>query len=549
MTVARLARTRLCRAAPRLAAALALSCALCTCADDAPRSASIVSPVYGDGCRFVQCSPRGACAEDPDGAPVCLCDVGHTGERCTTCEPGFHLDALDRCVPDKSCAEQATDPCGAHGRCDDSQRVIACQCDEGYEGPRCNLCRSGFEPDDHAQCLQLVLVPDGAQMPTPMQPPPPTDPPDSPISPPPGTCGPVDCSDSGRCDTSSGAIVCACHQGYAGPRCDQCGDEHRRDATDACVPAQRCAPERCSGRGSCDDSSGLASCTCEPGFAGERCELCAAGFHPDGLGSCALDEQCMPSTCAGHGTCTVAGGIASCSCDVGYAAPHCERCASGHHRVGELCVADEVCADASCNRAGTCDATSGTIRCICDEGSWGERCQSCARGLYYRDPTSGECREIGCADRPSPPVSFEGLIGFPASQDTCQTGVPFNTVALTMTSSAGHGPLWACGPSRAYGLETKHVLLEAGASDAAQLIFGDGIVELRFDYAAPSALELEVRADGVPMTQAITAARRAIGQARYTFAVPIKVLELRNSGPTTALVALDNIDYEYAKCQ
>jgi hypothetical protein len=548
MTFARGAQTGLRRTASRLAAALALSCALCTCAqEDAPGSATIVSPVYGNGCRFVQCSPHGACAQDPEGAPVCLCDVGYTGERCATCEPDFHLDALDRCVPDKSCPEQAIDPCGEHGHCDDSQRVIACQCDEGYEGPRCKLCRSGFEPDDHEECLQLVLVPDDGQTPTPTQPPIP--PPDSPMSPAPGGCDPVDCSGNGRCDNSTGAIVCACHERYAGARCEQCGDEYRRDATNACVPAERCTAEACSGRGSCDDSSGLASCTCEPSFAGERCELCAAGFHPDGLGGCALDEQCMPSSCAGHGSCTLAGGIALCSCDAGYAVPHCERCASAFHRAGELCVPDEVCAEASCNRAGTCDATSGTIRCICDQRYWGERCQNCAPGLHYRDPISGECREIGCADRPSPPVSFEGMIGFPASQDTCQTGVPFNTVALTMTSSAGHGPLWACGPSRAYGLETKHVLLEAGVSDAAQLIFGDGIVELRFDYAAPNALALEVRADGVPMAQAISAAQRTIGNARYTFPVPIKVLELRSLGPATVLVALDNIDYEYATCQ
>jgi hypothetical protein len=547
MTLAPRARAHLRRLAPRLVVALVLSCALCTCAEKDPSLARIVSPSYTGGCRYLQCSPRGACAEGPDGAPLCLCDVGYTGERCGSCEPGFHIDALDRCVPDKSCTEQTSDPCGPHGRCDDSQRVIACECDEGYEGPRCNLCRSGFEPNDHEECLQLVLVPDGAQAPSPTQPP--SAAPDPPIGPAPGTCDPVDCAGNGRCDASSGAIVCACHEGYTAPRCDQCADAYRRDATDACVPAQRCAPEPCTGRGTCDDSNGLARCTCEPGFSGEHCELCAAGFHPDGLGGCALDEQCLPSTCAGHGSCTVAGGIAGCSCDVGYAAPYCERCASGHHRELELCVPDEVCVDASCNGAGTCYASGGTIRCSCDDGYWGERCQSCEPGLHFRDPTTGECREIGCTDRPSPPMSFEGLIGFPASEDTCQTGVPFNTVALTMTSSAGHGALWACGPSRAYGLMTKHVLLEAGAGDPAQLIFGDGIVELRFDYAAPSAVALEVRADGMPMTNGISAARRTKGEARYTFPVPITVLELRNTAPSTVLVALDNIDYEYANCQ
>ena len=460
----------------RLASALALSCALSTCAEDeAPLSARIVSPVFGEGCRFAQCGERGACAEDREGAPVCLCDVGYAGERCDGCERGFHLDALERCVPDKACAEQETDPCGTNGRCDDSQRVIACECDEGYEGPRCNLCRTGFEVNAHDECLQLVLVPGDATKPSEPVMPPPEPPAPPPVVPMPRTCVAADCSSHGRCDASSGAIVCACDDDYAGTRCERCADEFRRDASDACVPAQQC--------------------------------------------------------------------------DAGFATPLCDRCATGYHREGEQCVRDEQCAETSCSRAGTCDTSTGTIRCACDDGYFGERCQSCAPGLYFRDLATGTCHEIGCADRPSPPVSFEGLINFPPSQDTCQTGVPFNTVALTMTSRAGHGPLWACGPSRAYELTTKHVLLEVANGQPAQLIFGAPIVELRFDYAAPNELSLEVRADGMVMTQALTAARRALGQARYAFAVPIEVVELHNLGSGTLLVALDNLDYEYATCQ
>jgi hypothetical protein len=513
------------------------------CESDPAHTARVVAPVYGDPCRFAQCSASSACAVDPQGAPVCLCNVGYTGTRCDTCEPGFHLDFADRCLPDKSCLEQEVDPCGPHGLCDDSQLVITCGCAPGYEGPRCNLCQPGFGHDEFADCLQLTL---GVH---PLQPPIAPEPPDAATPPSTAGCGPEDCAGDGRCDASSGAIVCACHEGYAGARCTDCAEGYRRDATDACVAAQSCTPTRCSARGTCDDSSGLAICSCEAGFDGDGCEQCAAGFHADGAGGCVLDEQCIETTCGGHGNCTATAGVTACTCDPAYAPPNCDRCASGHHRDrDELCVADEVCSPGDCSGHGACDASTGTIRCTCDEGYWGEACELCAPGLYHRHPVTQACVEIACSDRPAPAVTFEGLIGFPTSPDTCQTGVAFNTVALTMTSRAGDGALWACGPSSVYELATKHVMLEVGVDEPAQLIFGDSISELAFDYVGLGALSLEVRADGIPIAQDISAPRRAAGQAVYIFDRPVTVIEIRNRMAGTVLLALDDIYYDYVTC-
>jgi len=527
------------------AAALLLGIAVAHagCESDSAHTARVVAPVYGDPCRFAECSASSACAVDPQGAPVCLCNVGYGGTRCDACEPGFHLDFADRCLPDKSCQEQEVDPCGPHGLCDDSQLVITCECAAGYEGPRCNLCQPGFDHDDFDDCLQLVL---GES-----QPPPPIAPETPATSPPPGAigCGPEDCAGAGRCDATSGAIVCGCHEGYAGTRCTECADGYRRDASDACVVVQQCTATPCSTHGACDDSSGLAICSCEAGFDGDECQQCAAGFHADGAGGCVLDQQCTGTTCGGHGTCTATGGVTACTCDPGYASPNCDRCETGHHHDrDELCVADEVCSQEDCNGHGACDASTGTIRCTCEEGYWGEACELCAPGLYYRDPVTQECVEVACSDRPAPAVTFEGLIGFPTSPDTCQTGVAFNTAALTMTSRAGDGALWACGPSSVYELATKHVLLEVGLDEPAQLIFGDSISELAFNYVGLGALALEARADGVAIAQDITAPRRAAGQAVYTFDRPVTVFELSNRMAGTVLLALDDIYYDYVTC-
>src|SRR4029079_11225722 len=123
--------------------------------DDGGERASTVAPVFGDGCRFAECGGHGDCAEAEDGSPMCLCEVGYGGDDCSACERGFHVDALGRCAPDRACAEQETPPCGQHGTCDDSDGVIMCACDPGYEGPRCTLCRSGWGRNEFGECLQL----------------------------------------------------------------------------------------------------------------------------------------------------------------------------------------------------------------------------------------------------------------------------------------------------------------------------------------------------------------------------------------------------------
>ena len=84
-------------------------------------------------------------------------------------------------------------------------------------------------------------------------------------------------------------LVATCIVLSGAPGCDD----------DVEMPA-RCGPDACNesrGGGACDDSSGHVVCTCNEGYLGVSCRQCAAGYHPEGSGSCEPDASspCEPS--------------------------------------------------------------------------------------------------------------------------------------------------------------------------------------------------------------------------------------------------------------
>jgi hypothetical protein len=115
--------------------------------------AQIVDPSYAEPCRYfaTDCSGVGECHPDERGVPACLCAVGYEGFQCEHCEEGFHRDARDRCISDRRCSEQESDPCAPHGTCGDSDGVIECSCTIGYGGPRCTLCSYGYARDRESE--------------------------------------------------------------------------------------------------------------------------------------------------------------------------------------------------------------------------------------------------------------------------------------------------------------------------------------------------------------------------------------------------------------
>ncbi|MBN2496239.1 MAG: hypothetical protein JXR96_16725, partial [Deltaproteobacteria bacterium] len=280
---------------------------------------------------------------------------------CGDCLIGFHEDETGACVADEQCQ---ADSCHNHGACDVSTGVVTCTCDDGYTGYYCERCSAGWHDDGTGACAldQQCLA--------------------------------SSCDAHGQCDESSGLVVCTCDAGYTGDYCDQCDTDYHWDHNGNCAADESCvAADPCGDHGTCDDSSGLIECRCDDGYAGDLCQLCSAGWHDDGTGACALDEQCMVNTCSGHGTCDVTDGEVGCTaCDAGYTGEHCESCATDYHinPTTGLCDVDEDCTLADpCTVHGVCHDDTGLIECSCDIGWDGDLCQACAPG--YHDDGAGAC--------------------------------------------------------------------------------------------------------------------------------------------------------------
>jgi hypothetical protein len=174
--------------------------ALASCNEAVPE-ASFVAPAYGDPCLYAACG-HGACVA-AGGAPQCVCEPGYTGAACNVCALGAHADSRGLCVPDRLCGEHGDNICGAHGVCNDERGVVACDCDRGYAGARCELCASGYTKDDHSDCLQVYVVAGTVQAPR-------------------SSCRAETCNHHGDCTERDGELSCRCYPSYSGARCDLC---------------------------------------------------------------------------------------------------------------------------------------------------------------------------------------------------------------------------------------------------------------------------------------------------------------------------------------
>jgi hypothetical protein len=98
-----------------------------------------------NSCLAHGCGVHGRCELQGDGA-VCVCEPGHTGERCTECAAGYEDKNLRGvCLP--TCA--AADVCGPHSGCTNDLGRPLCYCAAGYamrEG-RCVWSGGPLDPD------------------------------------------------------------------------------------------------------------------------------------------------------------------------------------------------------------------------------------------------------------------------------------------------------------------------------------------------------------------------------------------------------------------
>ena len=290
-----------------------------------------------EACTEFSCPGQASC-DDSTGVIVCECDEGYTEPDCALCAAGYH-DRGANCVANEVCQ---TDSCSSRGDCDDSQGVIRCACDPGFEGFDCSECAAGIHPAGDG-CDDAAV-----------------------------RCAPDTCSNHGECSAAASRLTCACEEGYTGQRCADCEDNFSL-VDGACLPLQqstRCNATVCSLHGSCDDGSGTAVCTCDTGYRGLACQLCSTGRVRGSTG------ECQRSYC-GDGIVYVPGGE---DCDDSNAVT--EDCAYTTSLAScTVCRSDCTLGAGVSNYCGDGNLDAGEV---CDDGA--------NNGLYRGDASMGYCK-------------------------------------------------------------------------------------------------------------------------------------------------------------
>lgn len=398
-------------------------------------------------CGIEACSARERCVETASG-PTCVCAEGFEGPGCNTCSSGY------RRVSDNVCElipiDCATDPtvCGLHGTCVDSPDGDSCRCDELYEGHLCERCASGYQDNDS----------DGVCRPT-------------------CATAALDCKAPSRCSDERGTAVCECPTGYTGDDCARCALGYR-DTGSACVPTCAASELRCAPNQVCVDEPTGARCVCPKGYAGTGCTSCAQGYRQDpSTGVCLPSCDGASIACGEHGVCDDSVGFARCVCELGYTGDSCQICAEHF----------EADAGGECRRA--LDDTETLVVTASHQSR---------KILATIDPTSGAVRPLvehttsGIAQGNEPRTLFSNQAG-----TITRLSLPSSTAQELVKGSGAVGPLaYDPGLGRVYALggQAPYRLLSIEPASKVVVELFDtglaGVADLAFDAAQNRLLAL-----------------------------------------------------------
>ncbi|XP_073827458.1 laminin subunit beta-1 [Musca autumnalis] len=361
-----------------------------------------------EGCKACDCNSIGAKDNNCDVLTgQCACHPNTYGRECDQCQPGFwnfpncqacecngHAQQCDartgQCL---NCADYTTgygcDACldGYYGnpylgseigcracRCPDTiasgnahadgcsldvrNNNMICHCQEGYDGPRCDICADNYFGDPEV---------------------------------PGGSCQKCDCGnnidiyDTGNCDRRTGKCL-KCLYDTTGDHCELCRDGYYGDAL-----KQTCVQCDCDFLGTnstvqfCDRVSG--QCPCLPNVVGVRCDECAPNHWKIASG-----EGCEACECDPIGSlseqCNRYDG--QCECKEGFGGRACNQCQANYYG-----NPNKECHPCECDQYGSadfqCDRETG--QCVCHEGIGGHKCNECARGYIGESPHCMPCGE------------------------------------------------------------------------------------------------------------------------------------------------------------
>ncbi len=181
------------------------------------------------------------------------------------------------------------------------------------------------------------------------------------------------CSKINTCQLGLTCVDGVCESEGGNDSQDDGGDEDTTTEEDQVVTTDFCDPDPCDAslHFRCDERA-------------DEC-VCELGYIDDGEGGCQhiceADTTCAEQNreCLVHdGTDGVAG------------TTYCNDCLAGYHADMDECVEDTICLATTCSSHGSCDDSTGSVVCTCDQGYAGNHCENCNTGFVW-DITGESC--------------------------------------------------------------------------------------------------------------------------------------------------------------
>ncbi|XP_070408564.1 laminin subunit gamma-3 isoform X2 [Nothobranchius furzeri] len=384
-------------------------------------------------CVPCNCNINGSVSLQCDVEGRCLCRVGVTGEKCDTCQAGFHSLGPGGCrlheyekrfEPHLSAFEfqhllynltalkisnagghnytsqlagvtLTSASIASHPNSPPALWVESCSCPRGLAGQFCERCTQGFTREDSSRGLLSA-------------------------------CVPCNCHHHGPCHPETGA--CECSDFTSGTTCEHCLDGYYGNALIG-TPAD-CQPCPCPDRSSCAQiaQTGQVVCTnCPAGQTGTRCQMCEDGYYGDPLGTSGMVQPCVRCSCNGNvdfnsvGVCDhITGRCLRC---LGHTeGDHCQRCQQGFYGDALNQTAGQKCKPCGCSSAGTsghvneCHPQTGNCHCL--SHVTGRDCSHCEVGFFNLQPGMG-CERCKC----NPIGSLSSVCHPTTGECVCRAGV------------------------------------------------------------------------------------------------------------------------------